>query len=231
MVVIGSPGGAKMNNGALNMPKRNMLKVVLLILMIFLAAGGGTYYLQQHRSSNNTQSVSETYRYSSTKTTKFAGPAADSGLIFDLPKEFAASPTSTHDKKAAEHNSYRHTLEKNKSQRVLSFAYVSSIISSSPPKASAGLVKTSLQSRFPNLQISVSHPQTFQNQNIKTKAWEFGFTAFNTKDNASSAINGEFVYIIGAKSYYYFMIAAIQANWQANQQTWHGVLDSLKIDQ
>jgi hypothetical protein len=74
----------------------------------------------------------------------------------------------------------------------------------------------------------------FSNSAIKSNAWQISL-AWKRSPSASASLpaqkQGTVIALAGQKSWYYLMLAATTANWQANQSTWNQILNSIKIDQ
>ncbi|MBI2009275.1 hypothetical protein HYS84_02595 [Candidatus Saccharibacteria bacterium] len=66
--------------------------------------------------------------------------------------------------------------------------------------------------------------------NIKQNAWQANFRAGETAGKYAD-LKGKFVFAVGKRTFYYFMVATADYNWQRNQDVWQQVIDSLKIDQ
>lgn len=72
-------------------------------------------------------------------------------------------------------------------------------------------------------------PKAFTNSTIKSNAWQYDFSA--PADAGEHSVNGTFVFAVGKSNFYYFSLASLDYNWQANQSSWQQVLDSIKVDQ
>jgi hypothetical protein len=72
----------------------------------------------------------------------------------------------------------------------------------------------------------------FKSANITDNAWLVKFSGVRTKDASSPAkISGSSLMVISKDSTYYFIQYADASTWNANQNTWNQVLNSLKVDQ
>lgn len=86
-----------------------------------------------------------------------------------------------------------------------------------------------------NYATTFSSVTTFTNPNIKNYAWTLNYSA-TVKPKTSHSSNyppmsGQAVLAVGNTTIYYFMVDAVNYNWQNNQPTWQQVLNSIKIDQ
>jgi hypothetical protein len=87
--------------------------------------------------------------------------------------------------------------------------------------------------------LETSKPAGFTNANLDAKnTWKFSFSAsyFKAKGSALPAaldrtVNGEMILAYSKGTYYYFIVSAETGTWQANQQVWPLIINSVKIDQ
>lgn len=87
-------------------------------------------------------------------------------------------------------------------------------------------IKFRVNSKFSS---SLGSPKSFTNSSIKANAWQYDFSS--ASDTQGHNVNGTFVFTVGKSNFYYFSLASLDYNWQANQANWQQILDSLKIDQ
>lgn len=73
----------------------------------------------------------------------------------------------------------------------------------------------------------------FKSANIADNAWVVKFNGVKTKQSASGPdkIGGSSLIVISKSATYYLTQYADTSIWNANQNTWNQVLDSLKVDQ
>ena len=97
-------------------------------------------------------------------------------------------------------------------------------------------IKQFVASKMGSYVVSFNTPAALTTSNIASNAWSIGFTAKPvdaTNNPYQPNMQGEAVFAIGKKTYYYFFVSAVDYNWQnsANQQVFQQVINSLKIDQ
>lgn len=85
----------------------------------------------------------------------------------------------------------------------------------------------------PRYSVSLTNPQPFTNPNISKNSWQLdiNLTDNDPADGQNQRMTGKAIYAIGQKAIYYYALAAVDYNWQANNSTWQQMLDSIKIDQ
>lgn len=92
-------------------------------------------------------------------------------------------------------------------------------------------LKKYLQNNLPSgLQVDLGPPVALSTGNIKQNAWQADFRAGETAGKYTD-LKGKFVFAIGKRTFYYFMVATVHYNWQSNQAVWQQAIDSIKIDQ
>ncbi len=92
-------------------------------------------------------------------------------------------------------------------------------------------VKDRLNSRYV---ISFAQPRALITPTIKANAWTIDFDATDKAPKSKTApthLKGQAVLAVGKSTYYYFMVTAIDYNWQSNSKVWQQVTNSIKIDQ
>lgn len=117
-------------------------------------------------------------------------------------------------------------------------AYASSFTDS---KNSAGKDQLKPVQDFVNQRLGARFDVTFSSAkavsatNIAGRAWQVEFTAkaktFQQIKTTPPNLKGKAIFISGKKTFYYLMIYTVDYNWDANQQTWQKVLNSIKVDQ
>ena len=85
----------------------------------------------------------------------------------------------------------------------------------------------------PRYNVSLTNPLAFSNPNIAKNAWQLDLKLFDNQpaEGQTEQMVGKVIYVIGQKAIYYYALAAVDYNWQANSSTWQQTLDSIKIDQ
>ena len=188
-----------------------------------------------------------TYVYATLEDYKLAGTAKTRGMTFKKPLVFKeTSATSNSDiqaslahRKAGSNNGLQYTIS------VLSAA-IGTPSGNGPEDAiklftAEGQVgddykalKTSFEQYIKyrvnsKFNSSLGSPKSFTNSSITTNAWQYDFSS--ASDSKGHNVNGTFVFAVGKSNFYYFSLASLDYNWQANQANWQQILDSLKIDQ
>lgn len=94
-------------------------------------------------------------------------------------------------------------------------------------------VQAFVKSVFPSTfkDITLSQPKAFTSANVKQNTWQFDFTATDKEISYSQNWHGKVLYLWGSHAYYYWMVAAVDNNWNSNQSVWQQMLGSIKIDQ
>ncbi len=83
-------------------------------------------------------------------------------------------------------------------------------------------------------QLNFATPLKFTNPNINSNAWQLDFSYdLNSKSatHLPDKKQGKVILLAGKQTWYYFMLTAIEPNWQTNQDIWQQILSSVKIDQ
>jgi hypothetical protein len=81
----------------------------------------------------------------------------------------------------------------------------------------------------PDYSIELGQPKAFTNSDIKDKAWIFDAKAQPLPSKNLSPLQGQFIYIVSNKSFYYFSVLTTQSSWQSSGSLWQQVNSSLKI--
>lgn len=83
--------------------------------------------------------------------------------------------------------------------------------------------------------VSYGKTEPFKNSNLNSPAWQTDFTAkakpVDKPLTKPEDLKGKGVFLLGKSAFYYLMIYSTDYNWEANQDTWQKVLNSIKIDQ
>lgn len=227
-------------------------KSFLTIVGILILLVGGGYALYKH----NHPSAPKTYPYQQTFSTlanhKFAGGADGRGITFEKPDIFATQQNVLSGqsfvqlaKSTKNDGSYiaiarlmvttRDTLLPG----TITGDYLQGVardfkadVTSSAYKETVSTIQTFAKTGFPEPTITVTlgKAQAFTNSNIKFNAWQFDLTSSDSS-GATPAHTGKVIFAIGKNTFYRFMIAATDQNWQANSASFQQVIKSIKIDQ
>ena len=223
----------------------------LVILLAVALVGGGIAYHIHYQNSHRTKSVPEYYAYTYSKLSpyKLTGGQAGSGVSFNRPTELGGPSSITIKGKTA--TASQIMTQNNQPFTVAQFtvAVVPSSTSAGFTKSLGGVVTNSQNPSFntvltPIKQFVTTHiggayivtfstPTTLQTSNLSSNAWSINFTAKPVDSTMVLLPNlqGEEIFAVGQKTYYYFFIDAVDYNWQANQSVFQQVINSLKIDQ
>lgn len=90
----------------------------------------------------------------------------------------------------------------------------------------AQFIKTNIPA---DITIDYSAPTSFKNPAITSDAWQFDLKL--TNKSSSETNEGKLVFILGKNNYYIFMAVDQGDTWEADQVTWTGVLNSIRVDQ
>jgi hypothetical protein len=209
----------------------------LACLVVFLA---WPKYHSQTQKAAVTNSFSYTYRQ--LESYKVTGFVANTGMSFDKPVEF----TSVLQAKQAPVADLVHVYGKDKIDIADMAAYAQP---AGPGMDEASLAKNAADTssdkygstwlplqqfaaqRLVNLNLNYQDAKPLIAANLK-HAWEREFTT-TVKSRVGPDLSKKGVLIIaaGQKADYYFVIDAINSNWQNNQPVWQRVIDSIRIDQ
>ena len=77
--------------------------------------------------------------------------------------------------------------------------------------------------------ISIDKPTAFKNDHIKSNAWLFHYTV-KTSGASNVSVEGDLVYFINNKNYYYYTINALPNNWKDNHKTWQQTETTLELN-
>ncbi len=237
--------------------KKNFLsklstRLIISLVAIALAAGG--FYL--YRAHKNDTAQIYAYSYKKLTPYKLSGAKDGSGVSLNMPTEFTTESAS---KPQLSQTQFSQAMAKNDgSVVIIAHLAIASVYSGTPPSAgylqkfsktltdttspayngTIQPIKDFVNRRLPTAHYNVSFDKTaaFTSDNIKTDAWQLDFTA-KTKNPANERnfppLKGKEILAVGKSTFYYFMVDAIDYNWQSksNQSIWQQVINSLKIDQ
>jgi hypothetical protein len=227
--------------------RRNIL-VLVGIVIIGLAVSG--FYLKYHH--NNTAKsnyTTTTYRYSTLDSYKLQATEQNTGMSFNKPKEFVKQVTGTGQVVLVRSDIMQRTDQFNKgyiaaaytpmtsatttldSTSLQSISKVLADPSSTYYKATTSSVTQFIKDRIDKnkSKLTIGNAKPFTNSQIQSNAWQFDITA--SELNNKNKISGKAIYAIGSKAYYYFMLTSESSDWQANQDVWQKVLDSIQVNQ
>lgn len=83
----------------------------------------------------------------------------------------------------------------------------------------------------PGVKMNFGYAQEFTNKSIIANAWQFDVNVNFDKKGPQKTHKGKLLYMFGKQSVYYFLITAVESNWETNKQFFQGIIDSIKIDQ
>lgn len=240
--------------GPASTTKRPSKRLTLgLVILIVVLVGGGAYLYHQHKHSGIPAAPTENQTYSATTLTAhtLSGAVSGTAMSFELPKPFIARP-NPQGKSAARlqiyseyssgkvpiaiagalAGSYAYPKGQTPSKSFLKeynanlTAAKQSVIDGQEKLALATLKGGYLAHK----QLSIQSLKNFTNADIKQGAWVADFTAASGSKSLPS-YKGRLVKVITNKATYTFYVFAYDYNWDANQNTWTQVFDSLKVDQ
>ena len=200
--------------------------VVGVFLLIILIAGG--LWLVHARNYNAKHPYK--YAYHKLDSYKLPGPATGSGGTVSKPVEFVEKDSLSPTK---DYMMLTHDIT-NRDKKSITLAY--EVITATHLSLAfnlqdmANLDKALIDTKNPTHTAATAPITNF----VKNNAWEMSFTATDPKANEinlPARLQGEAVLAAGKSTYYYFMVTAIDYNWQSNLKIWQQVVDSLKIDQ
>lgn len=221
------------------------LAIITLLIAIVSSVVYGSF-IYKNTNGNNSTAKTSVFSYQNLKNDSLSAGYPETTMSYSRPSEFV----STDNNKTYSKN-YQHKLTIDGSQQAIgnlsvAIAHVTGklptvlppivakdLASSPTSEAYKSQIKPLLayatqQMKKTATNVSLSNVKAFNSANIKDKAWQFDLSATGIYGDKWV---GKFIYTWGKNGIYYFMIAAPDANWQANQSTWQQMLDSIKIDQ
>jgi hypothetical protein len=228
------------------MNRRAELAVVLVIVLLAVGLGG----YESHNSKNN-QPVLPVVKQTYSKTTNYTVTTTPTGtgFTFNKPIEFGTTTTSTNLAAFQETTSDKN----NKTVPLAEMAAVTTPLSTPFYPASLKSVNSTIlgpataahkflapiqQYVARNLDsgytVAQGATRAYKTPNVKSNAWEIDLSASPAKAANADVLpaqQGELVYIISPKAFYYFFAMSADYNWTANQSAWNNVLTSLRVDQ
>lgn len=223
------------------------------LILIILALAGGSFYWQKYYSPQKSNQPQQIYKYSYAKLSSYTltGSAAGRGITFSKPVEFGG-PTDTKLKGAS--ITLSQSSNKNNQPITTGKLGAASVAANTSTGAYAkslnGIITNPQSSSYQNVlspikqfvaagvgfnyEATFDTPVVLTTSNLSANSWSIDFTAKPINPDANPYLpnlQGKAVFAIGKKTYYYFFIAAVDYNWQANQSVFAQVINSLKIDQ
>jgi hypothetical protein len=225
----------------------NLKIVVMLIVLIAVAAGAYLLFGAKDKTSEQGSSASQT-----TSEVTVLGSSKGKGMNFSRPAEL--SPVTWQDT-----NNLRSFIKLSPSNKQEAYVDVSRLLaasldyksSSDPNQAYIDDVASTLKdpnsptyssdiSALTNfvkqgftegpIAVNLGVAKHFTNSNIKKNAWIFDVTTVDSS-NITPTHRGVLVYALGENAIYRFMYTKTTAKWNADNNSWQTVLDSIKIDQ
>lgn len=223
------------------------------LIIIILALVGGGFYWQKYYSPHKVAQPQQIYKYSYAKLSSYAltGSAAGRGIAFSKPVEFGGS---TDIKSKGTSITLTQADTKNNQPIVTGRLGAASVaangVTSAYTKSLATIITNPQNSSYKNIlspikqfvaagvgsnyETTFDTPVVLTTSNLAANSWSIDFTAKPISPDANPYLpdfQGKAVFAIGKKTYYYYFIAAVDYNWQANQSVFAQVINSLKIDQ
>ncbi|MEX2006761.1 MAG: hypothetical protein WD877_01095 [Candidatus Saccharimonadales bacterium] len=229
---------------ALKLPKSSQVKKhIAIILVIFLIGASITVGIFRSNSKTPTEQTTEAFL----QLYRLTGSGVGNGATFKRPDGFS----ELKEWKGPDQVLLYQT-ENNESQRLLGFIALS-ISNFTEPIPADGLkelndIMTNSENSFHEDHImqleelitrnlgstfdtTIDIPKKVTLTNIKNHVWGSEFSANYIATKTYAPIKGKVILAVGEKTYYYFMVGAVDYNWHANQEVWSRVINSLKIDQ
>jgi hypothetical protein len=225
--------------------RRNIL--ILVGVVIIGLAVSGFYLKYHHNNAANSNHRATTYRYSTLDSYKLQATEQNTGTSFNKPKEFIKASSGTGQVVLVRSDIMQRTDQFNKgyiaaaytpmtsattldSTSLQSISKVLADPSSTYYKATTSSATQFIKDRIDKnkSKLTIGNAKPFTNSQIKSHAWQFDITA--SEPNNKNKISGKAIYAIGSKAYYYFMLTSESSDWQANQDMWQKVLDSIQIN-
>ena len=227
-----------------------LIAAILLIVIIgaaLLAAHNkptGSTPSQQSSAGNQ-----PAYKYSTLVPAHVSAGSKGTAITFEKPVEFTPASQAAQIPESFTHKTQSGSLSVLIGDLGATSVSISGNASHSYPKLYAQAFSSSPQSQeykgavqpvqafvksvFPSTfkYITLSQPKAFTSANIKQNTWQFDFTATDKEISYSQNWQGKVLYLWGSHAYYYWMVAAVDNNWNSNQSVWQQMLGSIKIDQ
>ena len=215
-----------------------------LAVLLLITAAGLTWWLI--RDDNATPYK---YTYSKTGTIKLDGAKTGAGTVLQKPIEFLPvgnvndqARNYAQDIKVKGHvvsigglSISTTPLEKSLSATTVDvinsgWQYQSDDVYQPIYKVITNFVKNNSAPRY---SVSLTNPKAFSNPSIAKNAWQLDLKLSDNQpaEGQTEQMTGKATYVIGQKAIYYYALAAVNYNWQANSLTWQQMLKSIKIDQ
>jgi hypothetical protein len=221
--------------------------LIILGLLVICAVG----YLLFHQKSTDIKS----YSPGNFGVFRLAGTSAGTGISFQKPKEFAQTSNTLNLKTEAQFSDSRKVPVKD-GIKLVNLAATSAVsVNADIDKAYVSSLKATLKNpnnddykkyvapsfdfvkqrslkttdlKFENAKLLVQ-PNLNNKQGTKT-AWLFKFSGTDKK-HPGYLLKGDYVFIVSPKGFYYFFVMARGPDWDANQDAWTKIIDSIKVDQ
>ncbi len=240
--------------------KLKYLWIVSGLVLIIVALTAALIFTHTRHKSGQSANQPYRYSYHTLDNYKLDGSKAGSGATLQKPEEFIqqAQPISIHDQMIFVQSIDNNKQKIYAGSIAISSVPVDPAPTASylqnlnqailNPKAAGHqqlvaplnqFVKDRLNPRFITI---FAQPRALATPTIKTNAWLADFTASDSStinspsssqniETLPSHLKGQAVLAVGKSAYYYFMVTAVDYNWQSNSKIWPQVINSLKIDQ
>lgn len=214
-----------------------------IILLLLVGLGFGLWQLL----IKNTQPYK--YSYVANASTTLSGAQTGAGASFQRPKEFVSvgkvnkqAQNFAHDVKYQGHIVSIAGLSFSSVPLEKPLASITVEAINEAWKKQDGEIYSSISQTLkdfvknnaaPRYNTSLTNSQPFTNPNISKNAWQLDINLIDSDpaDGQNQKMTGNIIYAIGQKAIYYYALAAVDYNWQANTSTWQQMLDSLKLEQ
>lgn len=233
---------------------------LLALFLVGVLAGSGYWYWHDNRGVK-TKAPGSVYSYSHSYKDlvlyQLAGSQPGSGVKIEVPSEFGIKPGQIDKEAQADYSQTdlgsgplpQGFIPEQVAHLGLSSLYSPSSFSAdfkqaygqaiTTPQGGQGSilggVQTYVTERLPaGYEVTLGDVRPLSSVNIKSDAWIIQYVAKARAGQNSSNLpdlTGEVVVALGKQTTYYIMLDAVNSNWQASQNTWQQVVDSIKVDQ
>jgi hypothetical protein len=232
--------------------QRNNKLVAITGFILLGVLIAGLLYWNANRDSSTNDKKPYPYTYDKTDNYLLSGPAVGSGIKFVKPVEFT-QPTT--DRPSSDQAALVHTISRNDTVMTLGSIAVASVATQATPSndylkildeaimdpknKNHGTMTTPIKSFVtdrmdPRYEVALGTARRLSNANLKSNAWLIDFVATDKNKDEKvkpTKFTGQTGLLVGKKSYYYFLLGAVDYNWSANSQMWSQVRNSIQIDQ
>lgn len=154
-------------------------------------------------------------------------PAPGTTISFDKPIEFKSAASTAKVPVADLHDS------SGKYKQIIADIIVN-ILPPNPKANDLDSLKQFASMRLINLEANFGAEKQLHTVNIKNQAIQVDFTT-KSKPGPGNVVfptkKGTAILIKGKNANYYFLVDALDDNWQLNQSVWQKIINSIKVDQ